>query len=218
MRLLRAEVGLSAALFWLFFTGPAAGAATQPQPEEDTQFSNLRTDVIIWHWHCPRLCQTPTATLLVRNAITMPRTIKGAQKPKAKKSEAPLNEKLQRIHELEALVLQSATNYNCIAELLTICAESATNFRQSVACTTALRRIFVKLARAHDFPLTTAKAQAKTSSDAAESAHQRVGVWLHDKYRAFQQQLFGALRCADERLQIAALHLLMDFVQLECTS
>ena len=159
----------------------------------------------------------------------MPRTIKGTQKPKEKKPEAPLNAQLQRIHELEREISESRSHMNNVAALLTLCVETTDNFRVSVAATTALRRVLVKLARQGDLPITAAAKSKAASSSASVSAASKVGVdsaadaaqhqvqtWLHQKYRTFLNQLFSMLRHTDERLQISALHLLMDFVALEC--
>lgn len=154
----------------------------------------------------------------------MPRTIKGAQKPKPKdKDEVSLNEHLQRIHALESGVLESRAHANNIALLLGVCKDHAGNFRVTVAATTALRRVLVKLARQGDFHVSLGvkaaahKAATATASAGADSeATQKYQSWLHDKYRRFVHHLLAMLRHDDARLQVSALHLLMDFAALEC--
>jgi hypothetical protein len=51
----------------------------------------------------------------------MPRIIKGSQKAKPKVSEVSIQDQLSRIHSLESGVLESRTNLNNVAELLTMC-------------------------------------------------------------------------------------------------
>jgi hypothetical protein len=49
--------------------------------------------------------------------------------------------------------------------------------------------------------------------DAATAQYQS---WMLDKYKRFVSHLLSLLRHSDARLQVSALHLLMDFVALEC--
>ncbi len=183
-----------------------------------------------------RASHLPICIVALLLPVSMPRTIKGAQKPKPKdKDEVSLNEHLQRIHALESGVLESRAHANNIALLLGVCKENAGNFRVTVAATTALRRVLVKLARQGDFHVSlgvkaaankaTASASAGASAGASSGAGASAGdseatqkyqSWLHDKYRRFVHHLLGMLRHDDARLQVSALHLLMDFVALEC--
>ena len=145
------------------------------------------------------------------------RTIKGTQKPKEKaKDELPLSEQLQRIHALESGVLESRTNANNIALLLATCRDHASNFRVTVAATTALRRVLVKLARQGDFHVSLGVKAATKAASISDEASVKYQTWLHEKYRRFVHHLLGLLRHDDARLQVSALHLLMDFVALEC--